>query len=811
MLQDIRFGLRLLRRTPILTGATILTLALGIGLDAGVFNLIDGMLFRARVEHDPDTFVQIGVEYAGTKAPRAAGLPFVSVQDYNAFRSAARSLRGLAAWSPAGVSVDTASGATAHHVALLVTCNFFQVYGPERPLAGRLFRPDECSADDPSPVAVIGEDLWRTQYGSDPNIIGATLLLDRRPMTIVGVMPSGYAGQLRGPIWVPFTLEPRVFGGPDLVRGPLPWLVMVGRLADGITRERAAAELTLIASQQDRYVAGRTTVVQLTNGSLVELPDMRGMVFWIVPLIMGSLSLVLLLACGNVTMLLLSRAAARRHEIAVRLSLGASRWQLLRMLIAESVMLAAIASAPAIGLAYALPRAVRASIPSMPFYPFRIDVGVAVYLAAVTLLAGVLASIAPAFESLRQDVSRTLQNHDAPIGGRSGVRTRDILVGAQVAICLVLLVGAGLFARSEYQLMTAAPGYEADRVLLVVPRIALARGAPDAAASLSEALRDRIETIGGVRSVAFASAPPLVRDEMGGTDIAVHVRSAGPEASVMAARNVVSPEFFSTLAIPIARGRIFQVSESAGGIRPVVVSESLARALEVAANPIGALIEIGAGGEVRQIVGVAADIRSFAGHTSGDRILYDARPPRTAGDALLVRFAGDARNTAAAIRDVAASLGPDITVEPRTLKEIRAELAMKFVRIVRMVLLLGIVAVILAVIGIYAVVAFAVSRRTREMGIRSALGASRRDIVRLVLTSSVKPVAVGVAIGIVVAAFASQALAQVFRNAPVAIDSRDPLAYLAVTALLAVVAVAAMLRPAWRAAAADPIHALRRD
>ena len=361
---DIRYGCRLIRKSPLLSIATIVTLALGIGLDAGMFTLVNGMLFRPRVAHDPASFVDVRPDSGGT-AGLPSGVPLVSIQDYHAYRGAS-SLSDLAAWTPVHATVEISPPGSAgpgaergrDHIPLLVTCNFFAVYGPERPLLGRVFRPDECTAEGAAAVVVIGEDFWRAQLGANRASLGTALRLNGRSFTIVGVMPSGYSGQLRAPIWVPYAMAAPFYAGRDLFREPAtPWLLgMSGRLKPGSTRRAAASELQVLARHEDDRVAGRRTTIHVTNGAMIDAPVIREMSVWIVPLTMGALSLVLLIACANVTMLLLSRSAARQQEIAVRLSLGASRSRLVRMLLTESLLLAAAAAPPSIYLASALQR-----------------------------------------------------------------------------------------------------------------------------------------------------------------------------------------------------------------------------------------------------------------------------------------------------------------------------------------------------------------------------------------------------------------------------------------------------------------------
>jgi predicted permease len=789
----------------------IVTLALGIGLDTGVFTLIDGMLFRPRVAYDPESFVEVSPDYAGI-AGAPAGPPLASVQDYSAFRGA-QSLRDLAAWAPAHATLDASTDERrAIHVPLLVTCNFFDIYGPERPLIGRVFQPEDCSRTDRAATVIIGEALWRSHFAADPRIVGTVLTLNHHPFTIVGVMPAGSAGQLRAPIWVPYIWATPFFAGRDLNREPAtPWLLgMVGRLRPGYSRAAATAELAVIAHQQDGFVPGRKTAIRLTNGSMIDAPLIREMAVWIVPLVMGALALVLLIACANVAMLMLSRSAARQQEIAVRLSLGASRWRLLRMLLTESLLLAACAGPPSVYLAYNVPIVFRKLIPTLPYYPFALDATVLGYLAAVTIVAGVLAGIAPAIESLKPDVSASLHGRETLFGVATSWRLRDVLVAAQMAMSLVLLVGAALFVRAELRMVSANPGYESDRVLLVMPRIGVPPHSPESAASFYQALVSRVVTLPGVRAATYSSAFSAEEPSVGAgaTNVVGQAASTFATASV----DVVSPQYFNALGIPILRGELFREGGEAGGVPPIIVSQSLARALWPGRDPLGELVTTsGAPRRSLQVVGVARDIRSMTTVGAGERTLYRVRDTGSRGDALLVRFDGDERRTAGAIRDAIAALDPNAVAEPRTLTALRMERASKFLRLVTMVLFLGTVAVALAVIGIYGVVSFAVSRRVKEMGIRVALGAAPVDIIRLVLSDGTKPIASGVAAGAVLALLASQALTRIFRYTPVQIDPRDPVAYTVVVILLTLTAVAAMVGPARRAASAEPAEALRQE
>ena len=539
LFDDVRFGIRLLRKTLGLSAATIVTFTIGIGLNAGVFTVINGLLFRPRVAFDPPSFVELRIDRADARGRIA--LPLASLQDYEAL-SGATSLRDVAAWTPVHAAVGGQPG-PGGYLPLLVSCNFFAAYGPERPLLGRLLRTEDCGGADSPPVVVIGEDLWRTAMSARPDVIGSALLLNRHAFTVVGVMPSGYAGQLRGPIWVPFTAAPVFYDGRDLFRErSTPWLLgIVGRLRPAVQRPTATAELAIIARQLDAAVSNQRTTVNVTTGAMIDTPLAREAAAWAVPLIMGALGVVLAIACANVALLLLSRSMVRQQEIAVRVSLGASRARIFQMLLVESALLAAIAVPPSVAVASSAPRVFRALIPTLPDYPFAVDGSVLAYLGAVTVFAGVMAGIAPAFESLKKDVNAALHGHGAAAGA-SGWHARDVLVAAQVAMSLVLLVAVGLFLRAEARLLAANPGYDIDRVMFVEPRLSVPPHTPDSAAAFYKTFAQRALVVPGVRAVAYARG--TADDSVGSTPVAT-MTALDSNVTATASVSVVSSGYFA--------------------------------------------------------------------------------------------------------------------------------------------------------------------------------------------------------------------------------------------------------------------------
>lgn len=805
LIQDLRFGLRMLRKQPGLAMVIVLLLALGIGVNTGVFTVLNGLLMRARVGNDPASFIHLAPQYTGQFDQ--LGLDgALSLADYQAFQRNAKSISELAGWAIARVRLGEEAQA---EMALLVTRNFFSVYGLERPKLGRLFLAEECATPHHAPVVILSEEIWRNRFGADPNIIGTTINLNRRSFTVVGVTPARFSGRLRGwGIWIPYTMQPLFFGGKNLFQDTsTQWLTVDGRINTEQSRASVQSELALLARQRDQLQPGRKTTMLLTNGSLIEEPTLRSKIFWVPWLVMGALSLVLLITCVNVTLLLLARAATRQKEMAIRLALGAGRHRLVRMLLTESLILATVAGVISAWLAYQMPTIFEKTYVEAPNYQLKPDWTVFAYLAGVTLLAGCLAGLAPALESLKVNLAAAMNGNAGMLSGRKRRWAgRDLLIGAQVAMSVVLLVLAGLFARAQYTMFTVDPGFETRQVLLAPLQAEPGRYTAESAAAFNRALEQRIHALPGVQSLCFAASPPGTSGGLEANLIEIRLPGQARGTGRMSSLNIVSSEFFETYNIPIVAGRSFLTTENATS---VIVSETFARRFWGNEDPLGKGLE-DADGNPLQVVGVARDTKSGFGSQEGP-LLYRRFDPHYVGSSLMIRFVGDARPVAEAVRNAIRSMDSAMLVTPQTLRARLDQQAERFWVMVRLILLLGLVAMLIAVVGIYGVVAFAVSRRTKELGIRLALGATKGDLLGLVLRSGFKPILAGLGAGLLVALAGAYALAQVLQEMPIAFQVGDPIVYLSVIVLLSLAVFLALWGPARRAAKVDPLVALRHD
>jgi predicted permease len=791
LVQDLRFSGRLARRSPFLTCAVVATLSLGVGLDAGVFTIVDGAVRQPRVQHDPDSFVHVQVDFS-TRTTRSVGQPFSTTSaDYLSYRDGVTSLSSLAAWHVVRATVDRDAKPT---LAMLVSCNFFTVYGLQRPLIGRVLTPADCLGTDQG--VAISEEVWRGRFEADPEIVGKSVDINRQPVPVVGVIPSNFAGQLRGPgYWMPLHMQPLFIKGLDLSRdSSTPWLALEGRLRPGFSRAGAQRELTMLAVQQDRQHGDRETIVSLTNGSVLEDPLLGHVAALVILLTMSALTLIVVIACANVTVLLLSRAAARQREMAIRVSLGASRSRLVAMLLTEGLVLSLMAFPLSAYLVYQVPRVAKVMVPMLPYYNMRPNLMVFAYMVLLTGIVGGVVGLAPATESLRLNVWNRTQGHASLRVFGARWRTRDVLIACQVGISLVLLIGAGLFVRAQSAIRDHDPGFDAEHTVVLPLRVQ---------ASIIPDLFERVRAIPGIRAVASAQASPLDIELMPTTVVGRADQSDVGERR-KATVGAVSAEYFVTLKLPILRGRSFSRSSSSTS---VVISHTLARALWPATESVGEALRDEAG-KTFTVIGVVRDVEMLSGQTA---MVYTLRAEHEPGGVLLANVVGPSSPVEQRLRQLLAQLEPAGVVDPRTLAATFDEMASKFSVLVMFVSFLGVVGIVLAVIGLYGVVAYAVSSRTKELGIRMALGATKPAIMRLLLRSGITPVIVGLAAGFLVASGAASVLTHVLAGTPVPIAPRDPTTFGLATALLVATVVVAMSVPAWRATTQRPVDALRHE
>jgi putative ABC transport system permease protein len=806
--QDVRYAVRSLRKQALLSIAVVATLTLGIGVSTGVFTKYNAEYLRTHVDKDLDSFVRVYTAY--TKDSTDPGrLGEMTLEDYLAFRDRAKSLRNLAAYADIrGVRLGKDDPKDVR--TLLVTFNFFSVYDLEQPLMGRLLQPEDYVAANP--VVVLSERLWRNRFAADPQIVGKVTHFNGQPVTVVGVTPN-FMGMINGAsAWFPYTIETYLKHGDDLLRpGEAAWLNVVGRLNPGFSRRDAAAELRLLASQQDRLHAGRTTTLTITDGSWFQDPEHRGNNRMVFAALLGALLIFVLIACLNVTTLLLARAAARQQEIAVRLALGAGKMRLVRMLVTETFLLASVAGLASLYLTHQIPRILDKLLTSnsegaSADFSQAPDWRVFAYLALVTVLAAVMAGLAPAFQSLKVNFAEMLKGRQSNFGGDRGPRLYGLLIGAQVALSFCLLYLAGLFVSVAQKAASFEPGFETRQVISTGLFIQSkdVGSEPRNWGPLHHTLAERLRTMPGVQSVAHSKHFQFIN---------VWATRAQGQAMRQAATSWVSSNYFTTLGIPIVSGHALREDDHACGraVCSAVVSQQLAREFWPGENPLGQTLRDTQGNSF-EVVGVARDISSMRLGLPDDPMIYQplnlngTYPPHP-----LVRFSGDGTALTRAITAAARDLAPELDIHVGTIQAWREGEIESLWRQTRLIVLLCAMAVILAVIGIYGVVAFAVSQRTKEVGIRIALGAQKKDIYRAVLGASGRPVAIGLLIGLVLTVSLFSTLAPLLGGAQFSVNVRDPISYAMTAILLGGVALAAMLVPARRATRVDPMIALREE
>jgi predicted permease len=789
--EDGRYGLRLISRSPLFSAVVVLTLTVGIGINASVFTVFDRLALNAHVARDPATFVRIFPQSQLDGHQRA-----VSSSEYIALRDGNRSLRQLAAFRTffALLGDDDTSGTPA----LAVSCNFFQVEGLDRPLMGRLLDPGDCTSSGRQSVAVISEQAWRDRFSADPHIIGRMTRINNTAVPIVGVVPvrTSLWVQPIG-IWVPYTSQPDFDLERNYLHEDLLWLRLAGRMKAGYTRSMVEAEFAGLERQLDRLTPGRRTAIDTTDGSWLANFELEasGRDLFLLTFFFGAFYLVLLIACANVATLLLSRAASRRREISVRLSLGAPRIRLVRMLVTESILLAGIAGGISVWLVHRVPEPLfRHIAPRMPAIPMPPDWRVFGYVAVVVLLTGIVSGLAPAIESVKVDLASAVRGNGGVMGGS---KLRGWLVTAQVAMSMVLLVEAALFGKSEDRNLNADPGYMPRHVVVAAVRFPLETPPLVARVRLNRIV-DHMRAVPGVRDVSLSDAAPMV------SSVTVQLRPPDrPDAVQPVDIYSASAGFMNTLGVPLVRGRDFNSSDTAA----VIVSESLARTFFRRRNPVGQILHFPEGDV--SIIGVARNVAPLRVGGSDNPPAWRTGITHPNSTFLSVRFATPRMATPQTVRAALREIEPNLVLMALNLQGWIDLVSEQLWNMITLIVLLGAVATVLATMGIYGAVSFAVNQRMRDLGIRVALGARRTDIVREVFRMGGGPVLRGLLIGSWISVAFAASLRENLRGTVLRIDSSDPFVYILAMVLLAFAAMLAMVAPARRGSRSDPLDALR--
>jgi macrolide transport system ATP-binding/permease protein len=840
MFQDMRYAARMLMKHPGFTLVAVITLALGIGVNTALFTVYNAFVLKPLPLKDPNSIANVtGYDRHGKRNH------FFSYLDYVDYRDRNTMFAGLIAWNkflaPFGDQAPNVGDSSVLFANLgyghLVSGNYFSTLGAEMAL-GRSFTPEENRDPGAHPALVLSHICWTRQFNSDPDIVGKTVRLAGLRFTIIGVTAPGFIGVTADSpqFWAPLMMRDQLVGGAT--RGQ--WLTernansfaLTGRLKPGVTLAQAQAEMNVIAEQLARAYPDpwrKASVGVRSGATFLQLDDQ---VKPLVPPLLTAVGLVLLIACVNVTNMLLARAAGRQREIAVRLALGASRSRLARQLLTESVLLAAMSGVAglllavwAIRLIYPL---VLAQLPVPPalLEQFALDLSpdyrVFAFALLASLLAGIAAGLAPALQSSRPNLSGALKNEGSTFGGRlSPSRLRNALVVTQIAVCLTLLIAASLLTRNMQKLQTVETGLVTKNVFTLDLSAQYASREPGQMNELYRQLAARLRALPGVKSVGRMRHAPFTGTQTTPITIAGQEQLAGHP--LQASYNFVSAAYFQTLGLRITRGRGFTEQEAQANAPVVVISESTARRFWPNENPIGKHIGVGVAAQQGaagatsnfpqyEIIGSTDDARQSVVWRPDDTFLYLPPPAAQAntgraGDNLIVSADGDVRAVMRAARNETAALDPNLVALLRLVDDSLAAQMIPFKDIALLAGALGMLALLLASIGLYGVMSFIVSQRTREIGIRMALGAQRRDVITLFLLQGGKLITVGVIIGLAGGAMISSLLASALTD----ISQFDPPAFGVVVAFLTLVALSACYAPARRATKVDPMVTLRHE
>ena len=799
--QDLRYAFRALRKAPGFAMAAVLSLALGIGANTAIFSVINAALIRPLPYTEPGRLVAV----YENRTTRGAGFGAFANANFVDLRANAPSFEDIAAHTSTGLSL-TGAGEAEQLLGRLVTGNMFSLLGVPAHL-GRTLIPEDDEPGKPW-VILLSYALWQRKFGGDPSIVGRALSLDGNSHTVVGVMPDAFRFPgAQDEFWLPLR-----FDAQDRQQRSNHNLHCIGRLKRGAKLRQAQSDASFIARRLQREYRDTNAGIDFALLPLHESLTRTVRTALIVLLV--AVGLLLLIACANVGNLILARSTARRRELAVRAALGAGRWRLVRQMLTESLCLASLGAGAALALCLAIAKTLRTSLPPalMPTGEIRIDAGVLCFGLVVALTAGLLCGLAPALLVAGRNLHDWLAGSSrSATGSGTDVRTRSVLVAAEVSLTLILLIGAGLLLRSFVRLMDVDPGFTPGHIL--VARFALPQflyPAPVNRMSFYQRLLERMAATPGVESAALATCSPL-SNEGGSSWFIREARPAAHPEELIANNRVVSEDYFRILGIALREGRTFSSHDGADAPLVAVINESMARRFWPGESPVGKRFQFISKPWV-QIIGVAGDVHQTALDVNPEPEIY--RPftqdsqiwlaPR----ALVIRTRGEPSAFAPVLRQQFHVLDSSVPIYGLDSMENLLEKSVASRRLeLWLVGVFGLVALLLVSIGIYGVVAYVVAQRGQEIGLRMALGATRADVVGMMLRKALSPVLIGLGIGVALAL----ALSHFLSSQLYLVKATDTLTFAAVPLLLILIAGCAAYFPSRRASRTDPMLALRQD
>jgi predicted permease len=817
--QDLKFGARLLAKTPAFTVIAALSLALGIGANTTIFTLVNAVLLNPLPVEDPSQLVSV---FTTDERNQGAGLDFLqtSPMNFKDLRDKNEVFSGMTGHAGLPLNITGGSGQPEQVFGELVTGNYFSVLGA-RPQIGRGFLADEDQTPGEKLVTVLGDGEWQKRFGGDPSIVGRTISLNGAAFTVVGVMPKGFKGTnaIGAPaLWVPHMTYPQTTNGfflelaaPNNRRGLV--FNITGRLKPGVTVRQAEANLKTIARQLAQEYPNDNTGRSVTLVPLVQAtinPVFRDNIVKAGGLLMTIVGLVLLIACANVANLLLARAAARQKEIAVRLSLGAGRGRLIMQLLTEGTLLAGIGGAAGLLLAYwaqGLLWSFRPPFLAADAIDLHPDMRVLLFTLAVSLATGVVFGLAPAIQASRPDLVVELKEKtSAPTGSNRLFGLRNVLVSSQVALSLVALVGAGLFLRSLQHAQQISPGFDSDHLAVLSFDLGAQGYTEERGRQFQQRVLERATAVAGVQAASVASTVPLFAGGFARTVFLEGQDASDRRAGRLVQISVVGARYLETVGIPLLRGRALSEIDQPSTPIAVVVNETMAKKFWPEQDAIGKRFKFFGQDFFNQVVGIARDSKyNFIGEEETP-FIYQATTQVYQPQLSLFVKASQPSAVLGTVRREVQQLDRNLPLtNVFTLSEIFDQALWAPRMAAWLLAMFAGLSLVLSVIGIYGVMAYAVSQRTRELGIRMALGASRGDVLRLVVVQGLQLTLMGVAFGLA----ASFAVTRLITSLLYSVSPTDVVTFTVVPLLLAAAALVASYLPALRATRIDPVVALR--